>query len=114
MDSPAAIVLVKQLLPDVLLVDAKLPVLNGIEAPRWIRAASPATHVIGMSIGANPKVVTAMREAGVTAPIIVGGIIPDVDVPKLKAIGVSGVFLPGTSMQDIIDFITANARTRVS
>ena len=66
MDSPAAIVLVKQLLPDVLLVDAKLPVPNGIEAPRWIRAASPATHVIGMSIGANPKVVTAMREAGVT------------------------------------------------
>jgi DNA-binding NarL/FixJ family response regulator len=65
-DGPAAIVLVKQLLPDVVLVDAKLPVLNGIEAPRWIRAASLATRVIGMSIGADPKVVTAMREAGAT------------------------------------------------
>ena len=42
--------------------------------------------------------------------VVIGGIIPDVDVPKLHAIGVKGVFLPGTPMQEIIDFITANAR----
>jgi methylmalonyl-CoA mutase C-terminal domain/subunit len=45
--------------------------------------------------------------------VVIGGIIPDVDVPKLKAIGVKGVFLPGTPMQDIIDFINSNARARV-
>ena len=43
--------------------------------------------------------------------VVIGGIIPDVDVPKLKAIGVKGIFLPGTPMQEIIDFINANART---
>ena len=45
--------------------------------------------------------------------VVIGGIIPDVDIPKLKAIGVKGVFLPGTPMQEIVDFITANARDRI-
>jgi methylmalonyl-CoA mutase C-terminal domain/subunit len=45
--------------------------------------------------------------------VVIGGIIPDVDVPRLKAIGVKGVFLPGTPMQEIIDFINSNARARV-
>jgi CheY-like chemotaxis protein len=58
-DGPAAVVLVKQLRPDVVLVNAKLPVLDGIEATHWVHAASPAIRVIGMSIGADPKVVTA-------------------------------------------------------
>ena len=39
--------------------------------------------------------------------VVIGGIIPDVDIPKLKEIGVKGIFLPGTPMQDIIDFINA-------
>jgi methylmalonyl-CoA mutase C-terminal domain/subunit len=37
--------------------------------------------------------------------VIVGGIIPDVDIPKLEAMGVAGIFLPGTPMQDIVKFI---------
>ena len=44
--------------------------------------------------------------------VVIGGIIPDVDVPKLKEIGVKGIFLPGTPMQEIVDFINANARAR--
>ncbi|KGQ23119.1 cobalamin B12-binding domain-containing protein [Thermus filiformis] len=34
-----------------------------------------------------------------------GGIIPDEDVPKLKALGVAEVFGPGTSTQEIVDFL---------
>jgi methylmalonyl-CoA mutase C-terminal domain/subunit len=45
--------------------------------------------------------------------VVIGGIIPDVDIPKLKEAGVKGIFLPGTPMKDIIDFIAANVRTRV-
>ena len=44
--------------------------------------------------------------------VVIGGIIPDVDIPALKTLGVKGVFLPGTPMQDIIDFIKTNARAR--
>ena len=45
--------------------------------------------------------------------VVIGGIIPDVDIPKLKEVGVKGIFLPGTPMQEIIDFISKNARERV-
>jgi methylmalonyl-CoA mutase C-terminal domain/subunit len=45
--------------------------------------------------------------------VVVGGIIPDVDIPKLNGIGVKGIFLPGTPMQEIVDFITRNVRSRV-
>jgi methylmalonyl-CoA mutase, C-terminal domain len=76
--------------------------------------------VIGLSIlsGAHnhiaPRLMELLKEKGLDdVLVLIGGIIPDVDVPKLKAIGVKGVFLPGTPMQEIIDFINANARARV-
>ena len=75
--------------------------------------------VIGLSIlsGAHnhvcPRVMELLRAQGMDdVLVLVGGIIPDVDIPKLKAIGVKGVFLPGTPMQAIIDFIQANTRAR--
>ncbi len=37
--------------------------------------------------------------------VLVGGIIPDQDVPRLEALGVEGIFLPGTPMHAIVDFI---------
>jgi methylmalonyl-CoA mutase C-terminal domain/subunit len=56
-----------------------------------------------------------LREKGLDdVLVVVGGIIPDVDIPKLNAIGIHGIFLPGTPMQDIVDFITRHARTRVA
>jgi methylmalonyl-CoA mutase C-terminal domain/subunit len=76
--------------------------------------------VIGLSIlsGAHnhiaPQLMQLLKAKGLDdVLVVIGGIIPDVDVPKLKEIGVKGIFLPGTSMQEIIDFISANARARV-
>jgi methylmalonyl-CoA mutase C-terminal domain/subunit len=46
--------------------------------------------------------------------VVAGGIIPDADVAKLNETGVKGVFRPGTPMQEIIDFISANARSRAT
>jgi methylmalonyl-CoA mutase C-terminal domain/subunit len=76
--------------------------------------------VIGLSIlsGAHnhivPQLMAQLRAKGLDdVMVVVGGIIPDVDVPKLKEHGVKGVFPPGTGMQDIVDFINANARARV-
>ena len=75
--------------------------------------------VIGLSIlsGAHnhvcPRVMDLLKAQGMDdVVVLVGGIIPDVDIPKLREIGVRGVFLPGTPMQAIVDFIQANARTR--
>jgi len=76
--------------------------------------------VIGLSIlsGAHmhicPRVVELLRQQGLDdVLVVVGGIIPDVDVPKLNAIGIHGIFLPGSSMQRIVDFIRQHVRARV-
>ena len=44
--------------------------------------------------------------------VLVGGIIPDQDMPGLKENGVSGIFQPGTSMDEIIQFIRNNVKSR--
>ena len=76
--------------------------------------------VIGLSIlsGAHnhivPRLMELLKEKGMDDVLVVlGGIIPDVDAPKLKAMGVKGVFPPGTPMQSIVDFINEHARARV-
>src|ERR1051325_3322167 len=75
--------------------------------------------VIGLSIlsGAHnhicPRVMELLGEKGLDdVTVVVGGIIPDVDIPKLQAMGVRGIFLPGSPMQEIIDFINSNVRPR--
>lgn len=53
-----------------------------------------------------PRVLEALRAAGVAdVGVIVGGIIPDADVPRLEALGVRRVFGPGTSLDDIVAFL---------
>jgi methylmalonyl-CoA mutase C-terminal domain/subunit len=60
-----------------------------------------------------PRVMELLNEKGLDdVLVVIGGIIPDVDIPKLQAIGVRGIFLPGSPMQEIIDFINANVRPR--
>jgi methylmalonyl-CoA mutase C-terminal domain/subunit len=53
-----------------------------------------------------PKVTALLREKGAEdILVLVGGIIPDQDVPALRQAGVAGVFGPGTSTVDIVRFI---------
>ena len=73
--------------------------------------------VIGLSIlsGAHmtlfPRIVELARQAGLDDVIIFGGgIIPDEDIPKLKAEGVAEVFTPGARMDEIIEFIRKYSR----
>ncbi len=68
--------------------------------------------VVGLSIlsGAHmalcPRIVELLRKEGMDdVVVLVGGIIPDDDVAPLQALGVKGVFGPGTSTGDIVGFI---------
>ena len=77
--------------------------------------------VIGLSIlsGAHnhicPRLVSLLREKGLgDVLVVVGGIIPDADVPQLEAIGISGVFQPGTPMQAISRFIESRVQRGAS
>jgi methylmalonyl-CoA mutase C-terminal domain/subunit len=92
------------------------------QTPEMIAGAAlqEDADVIGLSIlsGAHnhiaPRLMELLRAKGLDdVLVVIGGIIPDVDIPKLKEMGVKGIFLPGTPMQDIIDFINGNARARV-
>jgi methylmalonyl-CoA mutase C-terminal domain/subunit len=67
---------------------------------------------VGLSIlsGAHmtlvPRIVELLAEQDVEDVVVtVGGTIPSEDIPELKELGVSEVFTPGASTQDIIDFI---------
>jgi methylmalonyl-CoA mutase, C-terminal domain len=75
--------------------------------------------VIGLSVlsGAHnqicPRVMELMREHGLDdVVVLVGGIIPDADVPRLQEIGIRGVFRPGSGIKEIVDFIEQNVRAR--
>ena len=92
------------------------------QTPEQVVAAAlqEDADAIGLSIlsGAHmhicPRVMELLREKGLDdVLVVVGGIIPDVDIAKLRALGVRGIFLPGTPMQEIIDFISQNVRPRV-
>ncbi len=91
------------------------------QTPEMIVAAAlqEDADVIGLSIlsGAHmhicPKVMELLKQKGLEhVLVVIGGIIPDVDIPKLQAMGVQGIFLPGTPMQQIADFINSRVTPR--
>ena len=72
-------------------------------------AVQEAADIIGLSImsGAHlpicKKLLEKMKTAGIEdIPVTVGGVIPKQDIPKLKEMGIKGVFPGGTSFDDII------------
>lgn len=73
--------------------------------------------VIGLSVlsGAHmtlcPRITELMKKEGLDdVMVLVGGIIPDQDVRKLKQCGVSEIFQPGASTEDIIAYVRQNVR----
>ena len=82
-------------------------------------AAQEDVDVIGLSIlsGAHntlcAELLRLLRSMGMAdVPIVIGGIIPEADIPGLQNIGIAGVFLPGTSTQHVVEFIRELAARR--
>ena len=84
------------------------------QTPEMIASAAlqEDVDVIGLSIlsGAHnticPQLMKLLHEKGMTdVTVLVGGIIPAADISTLKQAGIAEIFLPGTSTQDIVDFI---------
>ncbi len=79
-------------------------------------AAQEDVSVLGLSIlsGAHmelmPEIMRLLQEQGMDDVLVVlGGIVPEVDREPLTTMGVSAVFGPGTSTNDIVDYIRGNA-----
>ena len=89
------------------------------QTPEMIASAALQEDVdaVGISIlsGAHntlcPRIVNLLRDNGMDDTLVlVGGIVPQEDIAELKANGVAEIFLPGTSTEDIVDFIKQNIR----
>ena len=60
-----------------------------------------------------PQVINILREKGADdVKLLGGGIIPEEDIPRLKAAGVLEIFTPGASLNDIIGFVRDNVPSR--
>jgi methylmalonyl-CoA mutase, C-terminal domain len=91
------------------------------QTPEMIASAAlqEDVDVVGLSIlsGAHmtllPRICGLLHDEGLDDVLVTaGGIIPDDDVPALKAVGVSAVFGPGTTIGEVATFIRANVRSR--
>lgn len=89
------------------------------QTPEMIASAALQEDVdaVGISIlsGAHntlcPRIIELLHENGMDDTLVlVGGIVPQEDIVELKQKGVSEVFLPGTSTEDIVKFINENIR----
>ncbi len=91
------------------------------QTPEMIVSASlqEDVDVIGLSIlsGAHNAIVPRVRELLKEnkmddVMLVIGGIIPDEDFPRMKEAGVAGIFQPGTAMDEIVEFIRKNVKPR--
>ena len=81
-------------------------------------AVQEDVDVIGISLlsGAHmalvPRVLALMREAGSDAALVLGGVVPDEDVPILEGMGVADVILQETPPDEVVRRVRAAARER--
>lgn len=81
-------------------------------------AVQEDVDVVGVSMhnGAHltlgPSVVGVLRRAGSTAAVIIGGIVPPIDVPELEHAGVAAVLGPGASNDEVVDTVRRAAKDR--
>jgi methylmalonyl-CoA mutase C-terminal domain/subunit len=76
-------------------------------------------HVVGISVlsGAHnalvPEIINGVKSAGINDTLfLVGGIIPEEDFDQLKQAGTHMIFTPGTSLEEIVQYIDQNAPSR--
>jgi methylmalonyl-CoA mutase, C-terminal domain len=93
------------------------------QTPEMIAAAAvqEAVDAVGLSImsGAHmtlfPAVIDALAARGAKEVVVFGGgIVPKEDIAKLHDIGVAKIFTPGTSTQDIVEWVEGSLRPRVA
>jgi DNA-binding NarL/FixJ family response regulator len=66
-DGADAVAMAGQLEPDIVVIDLRMPVLNGLDATRLIKDGRPATQVVVLSAFESPELERQAREAGAFA-----------------------------------------------
>ena len=63
-DGESAVMLVREILPDVILMDIDMPGMGGVQATQFIHKELPDVRIIGLSMFEESEIVAAMRSAG--------------------------------------------------
>jgi len=90
------------------------------QTPEMIAAAAlqEDVDVVGLSMhnGAHltlaPAVVEALRAKGLDTPVVVGGIVPAVDLDRMREAGIAAVLGPGASPEEVVAAVSDAASTR--
>ena len=69
-DGRKAVRMVKELLPDVVIMDVAMPYMNGMEATRLILREAPNTRIIGLSMHLDRRFVVEMLKAGASGYLL--------------------------------------------
>jgi len=91
-DGRKAIELVRELMPNIVIMDISMPGLNGIEATRQITAEFPLVKVIALSIHSKRRFVADMLSAGATGYILKECLFDEL-VQAIKAVAAGGRYL---------------------
>ena len=116
-DGRKAIELVKELMPDIVIMDISMPSLNGIDATRQITSEFPDVKVIALSIHANRRFVTDMLSAGAVGYILKECMFDEL-VRAIKTVVTNGSYLgskiTGVVIEDYVKRLATTAETPLS
>jgi DNA-binding NarL/FixJ family response regulator len=111
-DGRKAIELVRELLPDIVIMDVTMPSLNGIEATRQICSAFPEVRVIALSIHSNRRFIGDMLQAGAAGYILKDSLFEEL-IRAIKAVTAGGRYLSpkitGVVVDDYIKHLSTSA-----
>lgn len=113
-DGRKAIELVRELLPDIVIMDVTMPSLNGIEATRQICSDFPEVKVIALSIHSNRRFIGDMLQAGAAGYILKDSLFEEL-VRAIKAVTAGDRYLSpkitGVVIDDYIKHLSTSAES---
>lgn len=101
-DGQEAARLVRQLQPDIAILDVSMPGLNGVDATREVLRASPQTRVIVLTMHRETPYILEALAAGARGYVVKSQPVSDV-VQALREVGAGGVYVPPEYVRLLVD-----------
>jgi DNA-binding NarL/FixJ family response regulator len=103
-DGESAVSLAKQLLPNVIIMDIGMPVMNGLEATRQIKAECPGIAILVLTVHTDKEHVIGILEAG-AAGYLTKVVFGDEIIRAIRAIAAGEAVLTPSILQEILKYL---------